>query len=102
MVFAWSYYQFGSPYVYDEKWSILRLVQKEHTGLAYRSEKIIEKCSLPKHVMGKDVLGMCVVPQLSFYLGFFLALWSRLAEIGIRTTFRIRGEDRRNGQKFSN
>ena len=90
LVFCSSYYQFGSRYVYDEKWSILRLVQKENTGMHYRSENIIEKCSLSvgKNYVG-DVLGMCVVPQLFFYLGYFAALWSRLAEIGIRTTFIV-------------
>ena len=34
-------------------------------------------------------MGMCVVPQFYFHLGYVVALWSRLAEIGIRTTFIV-------------
>ena len=89
-VFAWSYYQFGSRYVYDEKWSILRIVQKENTGLVGRSENIIEKCSLTVGTADtyyENLQGKCVVSQSFFYLGYFAALWSRLAEIGVRTTF---------------
>ena len=86
MVFAWSYYQFGSRYVFDDKWSILRIVQKENEPLSFRSENIVQKCSLSSE---NDLQGMCVVPQLFFYLGYVAALWSRLAEIGIRTTFIV-------------
>ena len=91
MVFCWSYYQFGSRYVYDEKWSILRFVQKENPGLYQEiPANIFEKCSLPNDTIRlRNVAGMCVVPQLYFYLGYFSALWSRLAEIGIRTTFIV-------------
>ena len=91
MVFCWSYYQFGSRYVYDDKWYILRLVQKENTGrIHYKFENIIEKCSLSTETESlRQVAGKCVVPQMFFYLGYFAALWSRLAEIGIRTTFIV-------------
>ena len=91
MVFAWSYYQFGSRYVYDEKWSILRIVQNENR-VSYRyspdtSKTVSDKCSYP---IGTRIgEGNCSPSQLFFYLGYFAALWSRLAEIGIRTTFIV-------------
>ena len=95
LIFVWSYNQFGSRYVYDDKWFILRLVQKERTDTFFPSENIVKKCSLTAEMLTDEnnigiwVTGKCVVPQLSFYLGYVAALLSRLAEIGIRTTFIV-------------
>ena len=51
-----------------------------------RSDNIKQKCSLSSN---DDFSEMCIVPQFPFYLGYTAALWSRLAEIGIRTTFIV-------------
>ena len=90
LVFCWSYYQFGSRYVYDEKWFILRLIQKEVDGEVYKSTNLkATNCSFINENLEEDVKKMCVPSLLFFYLGYFSALWSRLAEIGIRTTFIV-------------
>ena len=62
----------------------------KQTVASKRNDIINEKCGLSNDgVYDTDVLQRCELPQFFFYLGYVAGLWSRLAEIGIRTTFIV-------------
>ena len=92
-IFGWTYFQFGSRYVYDETWALHRLMQSVYQswerGNYYSIDNELWK---EKYHDGK---GLCFGESewcnyfvfLHDWLGYIFGLWSRLGEIGVRTTF---------------
>ena len=84
-IFGWSYFQFGSIYVYDERWHELMLLKMEKTN------RWLVYCEQERHDCREgdrprfdtfDIL-------LNQSMGYVAGLWSRLAEVAIRTTFIV-------------
>ena len=86
IAFGWSYYQFGSIFIYNHNFAKLTLQQKEMSTpeeKAARQEKSIE-------------YNMCIndhtCRRLAFLrsvLYYVFGLWSRFAEIGVRISFMV-------------
>ena len=90
LVFGWTYLQFGSNFVDDEKWAEYRFIQ--YCGYSSWMENV-----LMMEMYGIKVKPWWtfrkhwnyISPSFSFTLGYLAALWSRLAEIGVRITFIV-------------
>ena len=75
-MFSWTYLQFGSNFVYNEEWEKLRFFQ------FYKRDDWLKKYG-DQH--GDDY----TIPEYNYSLGYFVGLWSRFAEIGVRTAFIV-------------
>ena len=63
------------------------MIQKENIGMfSSKLNNMHRRCPESLKV---NMKGVCVSSESFFYLGYSAALWSRLAEIGIRTTFIV-------------
>ena len=90
-IFGWTYFQFGSRYVYDETWAEHRLKQSVYQSFK-KFQPIDTELWDTKYHSGK---GVCweesewcnYLVNLNNWLGYIFGLWSRLGEIGVRTTF---------------